>query len=269
MIFKKFTLLLLAILLIKTNFAFASSDLPKQGDIFTGSYQVISDGLFGKKLVRSIPLPEGEWIVVNAWDRKSVNRGSVGSSVEPIMLREMILAQVNKSKQLTAAMYFTTNIDSRAYKWDPEYCKDANDRFIYSNTYGTQLWQQRCTNIQATTYLQSSTPGQNKVRDFYNSNGIKFDSNAITVQTSEYDHNGNILRLDLFYFPSAYGLENPVIGNVTMSPWFKTNYKQDPKKVKFIDGLKQWADEYSNLQNKYFSGSDKPVDKIELYKFSN
>lgn len=258
-----------AVVLLNISIGFASTDLPKQGDIIVGSYQVISDGLLGKKLVRSIPLPEGDWIVVNAWDRKSINRPSVGSSLEPIMLREMVLAQINKSNQLTVAIYFTTNIDSRAYGWDPEYCKDVNDNFIYSNTYGTQLWQQRCTNIRATTYLQSSTPGQNKVRDFYNSKGIKFDSNAITVQTSEYDRNGNILRLDIFYFPSAYGLENPVVGNVTMSPWFKTNFKQDSKKVKFIEGLKHWADEYSNLQNKYFSGSDKPVDKIELYKFSN
>ena len=43
----------------------------------------------------------------------------------------------------------------------------------------------------------------------------------------------------------------------------------EAKKVKFIEGLQKWADEYSNLQNKYFSGSDKPVDKIDLYKFSN
>jgi hypothetical protein len=189
--------------------------------------------------------------------------------VSPVSLREMVLAQVNKSNQLIAAIFFTTNLASTPYKWDPNYCQDVNDNFIYSNKYGTDLWKERCTNIMATGYLQSSTPGQNRVRDFYNSRGIKFDSNAVRVQTSEIDTIGNILRIDLFYFPNTYGLENPSVGNATMSPWFKTNYKQDPKKVKFIDGLKQWADEYSNLQNKHFSGSDKPAERMELYKFSN
>jgi hypothetical protein len=251
------------------NFCLASNDLPKQGDLISGSYQVHIDGLAEKGLLRSIPLPAGEWIIVSAWDRPSVNNALAGNRIQPVSLREIVLAQVNKSNQLVAAIFFTTNLESHAYRWDPNYCNDVNDNFIYSNQYGTDLWQQRCTNIMVTGYLQSSTPGQNKVREFYNSKGIKFDSNALRVQTSEYDHRGNILRFDLFYFPSTYGLENPSVGNPTMSPWFKTNYKQDPKKVKFIEGLQKWADEYSNLQNKYFSGSDKLVDKIDLYKFSN
>lgn len=266
---KKFSTSLFVLALIKINFSFAQSDLPKQGDVIVGAYQVQADGLTGKSLLRSIPLPGGEWVVVNAWDRPSVNNALAGNRVQPVLLREMVLAQVNKSNQLVAAIYFTTNLESHAYKWDPNYCNDVNDNFIYSNKYGTDMWQQRCTNIMATGYLQSSTPGQNKVRDFYNSRGIKFDSNALRVQTSEYDHNGNILRFDLFYFPNTYGLENPSVGNITMSPWFKTNYKQDPKKVKFVEGLQKWADEYSTLQNKYFGGENKPVEKIELYKFGS
>lgn len=245
--------------------SFAADELPKQGDVIKGSYKVYEDGLVGKRLLRSIPLPEGDWIVVSAWERKSVNNPY--AKVNPITLQEMVLAQVDKNNKLTAAIFFTTNAEMRAYKWDPEYCKDTNNRFIYSNTYGTTLYEQRCTTIQPTGYLQSSTPGQNKVREFYNSKGIKYDSNAIMVQTSEYDQNANLLRLDIFYFPSTYGLENPQFGNLTMSPWFKTNYQQDPKKVKFFEGLKKWANDYSALQNKYFSGSDKPVDPIPLYKF--
>lgn len=264
---KKISVSLFVAALISINLAFASGDLPKQGDVITGSYQVHTDGLMGKSLLRAIPLPAGDWIVVNAWDRPAINNPFAGNKSIP--LREMVLAQVNKNNQLIAAIYFTTNLASLAYKWDPNYCNDVNDNFIYSNKYGTDLWQQRCTSIAATGYLQSSTPGQNKVRDFYNSRGIKFDTNTLRVQLSEYDHNGNILRFDIFYFPSTYGLENPPVGNATMSPWFKTNYKQDPKKIKFIEGLQQWSDEYSNLQNKYFGGSDKPVDKIDLYKFSN
>lgn len=248
------------------NFSLAASELPKQGDILKGSYQVFEDGLMGKRLLRSIPLPEGDWIVVNAWEKKSVNNPY--AKVNPIALQDIVLAQINKKNQLVAAIYLTTNIESRAYKWDPEYCKDVNNRFIYSNTYGTTLYEQRCTSIQPSTYLQSSTPGQNAVREFYNSRGIKFDSNAIMVQTSEYDQNADLLRIDLFYFPSAYGLENPQVGNLTMSPWFKTNYPQDPKKIKFLEGLQNWADEYSALQHKYFNGSDKPVEPISLYKFN-
>lgn len=263
------TLIFALFLMGLCNLSVASTDLPKQGDVLKGSYQIHANGLLGKSLLRSIPLPEGDWIVVNAWDRPSVNNALNGNKVSPVQLREMVLAQVNKNNQLIAAIYFTTNLESHAYKWDPNYCNDVNDNFIYSNKYGTDLWHQRCTNIVATGYLQSSTPGQNKVREFYNAKGIKFDSSSIRVQTSEYDHMGNILRLDLFYFPNTYGLENPSTGNATMSPWFKTNYKQDPKKVKFIDGLKKWSDDYSNLQNKFFSGSDKNVESINLYQFTD
>lgn len=252
--------------LLMASLSLAADDLPKQGDLIKGSYQVYEEGLFGKRLLRSIPLPEGDWVVVNAWDRKSVNNPY--AKVNPINLREMVLAQIDNNNRLVAAIFFTTNLESRAYKWDPEYCKDLNNKFIYSNTYGTTLYEQRCTSIQPTGYLQSSTPGQNIVREFYNSKGVKFDSNAIMVQTSEYDQNANLLRLDLFYFPSTYGLENPQTGNLTMSPWFKTNYQQDPKKVKFLEGLEKWANEYSALQNKYFNGSDKPVEPINLYKYA-
>lgn len=246
--------------------ACADDSPPKKGDIISGSYQVFEKGITGNRLLRKVPLPEGNWIVVSAWDRKSTNNPY--AKVDPIDLRDMVLAQVDKNNRLIAAIYLTTNKESRYYKWDPEYCKDVNNRFLYSNTYGTSLYEQRCTSIQPSTYLQSSTPGQNAVREFYNSKGIKFDSNAIMVQTSEYDQNGNLLRMDIFYFPSTYGLENPQVGNLTMSPWFKTNYQQDPKKVKFLEGLEKWANEYSALQNKYFNGSDKPVDPIGLYKYT-
>ncbi len=59
--------------LLMANLSLAADDLPKQGDLIKGSYQVYEEGLFGKRLLRSIPLPEGDWVVVNAWDRKSVN----------------------------------------------------------------------------------------------------------------------------------------------------------------------------------------------------
>jgi hypothetical protein len=268
MTYPKFLFLIFFIAVFKPSNGYASTELPKQGEIIRGSYMVYTDGLMGKSLIRSIPIPDGDWIVVSAWDRNSVNK-AIATSVTPIKLRDMVLAQVNSNNQLIAAIYLTTNTTSQPYKWDPDYCKDTHDRFIYSNTYGTGMWNQRCTTIQPSTYLQSSTPGQNRVRDFYNSKGIKFDGNAIMVQTSEIGHNGDFLRLDFFIFPSVYGLDNPPVGNLTTSPWFKTNYKQDPKKVEFFDNLKKWADEYANLQNQYFSGSDKPMDRLGLFKFNN
>ena len=40
--------------------ASANNDLPKPGDILSGSYKVMEEGVFGKRLLRSIPLPEGD-----------------------------------------------------------------------------------------------------------------------------------------------------------------------------------------------------------------
>lgn len=243
----------------------ADSDLPKPGEILSGSYPVIEEGLFGKKLLRSIPLPEGDWIVVNAWDKQSVNNAFAKQN--PIKLRDMVLVQVDSRKNILAAIYLTTNLESRAYKWDTEYCKDTSNNFIYSNNYGGGIQAQRCTFIKTTTYLASSTAGQNSVREFYNVRGFRYDPITVMVQNSEYDQNGNFLRIDYFYFPSTQGLENPASANVTSSPWFKSNYKTDPQKVKFIEGLEVWANQNSDLLNRYFGGSDKRVEQIPLYKY--
>ncbi len=256
------------ILIFFSTASFASDGLPKQGEVIRDSFKVYEDGKSNRGVIRSIPLPKGEWIVVNTSERKSQNIAIVGERITPINLVDLVLAQVDINNQLIAAIYLTTNNTTQSYKWYIDYCKDSNDSFIYRNTYDGGFWQQRCTSIRPSTYLQSSTPGQNAVRNFYNSKGIKFNANAIMVQLSEIGTNGDLLRLDFFYFPNTYQLENPIVGNLTLSPWFKTNYKQDPVKVKFIEGLQIWSDSYSNLLNKFFNGSDKPIDKFDLYQFS-
>lgn len=246
----------------------AEGELPKPGDLISGSYNVYEDGLVSKRLLRKIPLPEGNWIVARAEANTSKNNPYTRVTYAPMLMHEMVLAKVDKSNKLEAAIYLRTNVEEHAYKWDTEFCKDENNNFIYSNNHGTSLYVQRCTSIRASTYLQGSTAGQNAVREFYNSKGIKFDSNAIWVQNTEYDDNGNYVRFDTYYFPSADGLENPSIGNMPTSPWFKTNYITDPKKVKFIGGLEKWANENSALLNKFFYKTDAPVEQLKLYRFN-
>ena len=246
--------------------SFALDDLPKQNEIIKDSYKVFGDGILGDGFLRSIPLPTGDWIVVNARDYRSRN---TSLNITFVPLREIILAQVDKNNQLVAAMVLVTNLDQRSWNYHAEFCKDLDNNFLYSNSYGTALWQQRCTSLSSVPYLQSSSSEAKEVQQFYNSRGIKFPSNAIKVHISKFDQMGNMVRIEIFYFPNTYGLENPYTTNLESSPWSKNIVENDPIKVKFINGLKEWSEKYSALMLENFDGQNKISKDISLYKFQN
>jgi hypothetical protein len=215
----------------------------------------------GEGQVSNIPLPIGEWTTIRGDDYTGSTKGG-----ESYKFREMFLTNVTDGN-LNHFLYVKAKVSSTQVKWLDELCKGED--FIYKNDYGAKLWDQRCLTIRQSTFLQKS---DNKVqqisRDYLNKNNIKFKLDAIGLSLTQYSRQGKYLVINLTVFPSNYGLENPTAASEVSSPWHLSNYKADPKKVKFIDALKTWAENYSDVLFKSFNEDKKQNVDIPAFAWS-
>lgn len=203
----------------------------------------------------SIPLPQGEWTFVRGNETTTNGSGS--------KMRQYVLSDVTGGK-LNMSVYLNVKVDGITTRWGEEPCK-INDA-IYRNDYGTALWDQRCTTIRMGAYLQQSDDKVQQIsRDYYAKLGIKHSYNNLGVTMTQYTRGGKYLFLQFYVFPEAYGFENPTTSVLAASPWHASNYKSDPKKVKFIDALTKWAETYSDALFKNFQDGKT---KTEIPAFS-
>lgn len=213
-------------------------ELNQQGQKFEKNYELSGDG----QLFYSIPLPAGTWTFVRG--------NEITTNVTNSKMREQVLSNIDNGT-LNMSAFIRAKVDSNPVKWNDEPCK-GND-FIYKNDYGLTLWDQRCLTIRTGTYLQQS---DNKVqqisRDFYTNNNIKYPQNCLQVTYTQYARNGRFLNVQFYVLPENYGLENPITAVLTSSPWHLSNYKNDPKKVKFIEAIRTWAESYAEALNQTF-----------------
>ena len=203
----------------------------------------------GEVQVTNIPLPEGEWTVIRGNDITLQTRRDRGET-SPYKMREVFISNVNNGR-LNHFLYVYAQVTGISMYFNDEPCK--GDNFIYKNDYGTRMWDQRCLTIQQGQVLgdQNSKP-QQVARDFFAKNGIKFIPESLSVQFSQFDHIGRYLVVRLRIFPANYGLENPVISAGVSGHWTAANYKNYPNKVNFIEALKKWAENYSDVLYKSF-----------------
>jgi hypothetical protein len=208
-------------------------DSDPQGQKFTNNIPLANGGT----VFYSVPLPAGEWTAVrgNTYTTSSTNS----------KMQEMVISNI-ENKKLNMSVYINAHVDGNSARWLDEPCKGED--FIYKNDYGMKLWDQRCTTLKLGSYLQKS---DNKVqqisRDFYAKEGIKHDYNNLQLTYTQYTRSGKYLVVQFYIFPSNYGFENPTADVLVTHPWYLSNYKNDPSKVKFVNELTTWAENYSNV----------------------
>lgn len=214
-------------------------DFEVQGKKFSNSYDIHY----------AVPLPKGEWTGVRG------NEYTVTIRDSNPKFREVVLSNI-ENNNLNMSVYLKAKVDDISARWLDEPCKGED--FIYKNDYGTNLWKQRCLTIRASEYLQKADNKMQQIsRDFYAKMNLKHPYNNLQVNITQYDSNGRFLQIQFYVFPNNYGLENPLVSVMAASPWHLSNYKADPKKVKFIESLKVWAEKYSDvLYQSYSTGKN-------------
>jgi hypothetical protein len=230
-------------------------ELDIQGQKFTKRFDVAYDGV----VYNTVPLPAGDWTAVRG------NQFTTSGNVS-VRFEEIVMSNI-ENKNLNMSIYIKSKIDSNQAKWTDEPCK-INDA-IYKNNYGMTLWDQRCTSIRLSQYLQQSDNKVQQVsRDFYSKQGVKHAYNTLQVTFTQYLRSGNYLQVMFYIFPNNYGFENPVSDVLASHPWAPSNYKSDPEKVKFVEQLTAWAENYSNQLYKDFV-SGKPLStEISAFVYS-
>lgn len=228
------------------------------GQKFSSNYPIVN----GSTTYINIPLPAGEWTVIrgNEWVVQSTSK-----KMREIFLINTLDKSINGDikKSVRHNIYINTTIDSTSTRWLDEPCKGED--FIYSNKYNSGMWDQRCLIVRQDGYLaRSDNKVQQSTRNYLDKNNISYTNSTISVKYMMYNRAGKFLELWIAVFPTDYGFEKPTEG--VSSPWHLSSYRKDPEKVKFIEGLRIWAEKYSDALYSNFM-SDKPV-TISVPKFN-
>jgi hypothetical protein len=166
-------------------------------------------------------------------------------------------------------MYIYTTAAHNNFKWIDDYCANQSDNLIYFNLYGTALYEERCLSIQLNTYLQGSGPRSNYIREYFNARGITYSLNMLNVRNSKISSSGGKILVELYIFPDYFNFENPQVGAIGTHPWHKSNFKNDPKKIQFIEKLVDWSETYSNSVHERFKAPDKQVPNTPFFHYIN
>lgn len=250
-----------------SSITFAQNNTYQVGQKIESNYQVYTRGIFGNNLLHNIPLPDEKWEVILINDK--LNDITVGSSFTRAEMREAILINTDEKNKLKAAMYIYTTAAHNNFKWIDDYCTNQSDNLIYLNLYGTALYEERCLSIQLNTYLQGSGPRSNYIREYFNARGINYSLNMLKVRKSKISSSSGKILVELYIFPDYFNFENPKVGAIGTHPWHKSNFKNDPKKIQFIEKLINWSEEYSNSVHERFKAPDKQVPNTPFFHYIN
>lgn len=200
-----------------------------------------------------LPLPKGEWEVQYLRHRttNNTNQGMVDVGLGLI-----------ENGFLKIALEITSVTSTTQTRWSDEPCKI--EPTFYKNDYGTRLWQQKCLTLNPTTFLQNNNQPTRDAIDKLVQRGIKNDFNAVRFVYTRYGDLGKLLIYRMFFFPSAYGLENPLQSNLNASPWYPSRISQDKEKSQFIDELVKYSEAFVNEINSYYEGSGQVAGTMEF-----
>jgi hypothetical protein len=225
------------------------------GDVITDKY-IVEEKNVVKSILHEIPLPKGSWTVARIYDYYSRPTG-VSQHGSEVPMRGISLASIEGSK-LNGYLYIVTNMSGKAYKWIDEPCKKSN--VIYSNNYGTDIYNQKCLTINLNTFLEGSSKVQSELRNFFADRKVQYPAIMLNTTYSEYSTSGNYVTVSNYIFPSNFGMSISGGTPLASNPWSAELYKSDPKKVEFISQLTKWSEEYAKLIMK--SGSNNPTETI-------
>lgn len=179
-----------------------------------------------------IPLSPGKWIVYSVFNRKSTGGASAN-------LKDVRLINVFEGV-LSEALEVTAKVDSTSIRWNDEPCKI--EPVLYKNDYGTRLWKQKCLTVRPITFLQNNNAETRSVLKSLSDRGIKHDFNSLNAVYTRYGDYDKFLIISSHFFPSNYGLANPVVGIMNTSPFHPSLIGEDQKNKAMVDALSAYME---------------------------
>lgn len=219
-------------LLLSVTLILAANTVQSQekGEIYEGSIK-IKDAR-NNTVVYEIPLSSGKWIVDSVFNRKSTGGASADmKDVQLINVADGVLSE---------ALEVTAKVDATSIRWNDEPCK--YEPVLYKNDYGTKLWKQKCLHIKPITFLQRNNEETRSVLKSLSDRGIKHDFNSINAIYTRYGDYEKFILIRHHFFPSNYGLINPVIGIINTSPYHPSLIGSDVKNKAMIDALSSYME---------------------------
>lgn len=194
------------------------------GSVVSGSLEMMDTG--NSSVYAKVPLPEGHWEVFDSATRTSGG----GGKGEMRDVRLMQFSGEPGSQKLLHAIEITMKVNSPNLNWLDEPCKV--DPVLAKDDFGTSMFKQKCLTLRSELFLQSN-----------NKTTLK----ALVLVVREY------------FFPSAYGLENPKVGIANDSPWHPVRFAEVPQRKAFADAVFAYGEKTAPAFDQAYMRKDPPA----------
>lgn len=168
------------------------------GSSFTGHVPI--QDTHDRFTLTSVPLPPGEWEVVESNVVKSRGHATVD-------MRNVRLVQIQNGF-LERVIEIGMNVGSQRVRWLDEPCKVENT--LAKDDFGTSMFKQKCLTLSAGTFLQQANPVTERLLDLLRKRGVKHDSQTLMLTYTRYGDYGYYLYVAMHFFPTVLAKEDPL-----------------------------------------------------------
>lgn len=116
------------------------------------------------------------------------------------------------------------------------------------------------------TFLQNDNDSTRQFLKTLADTNIKHDFNSIASTYTRYGDFGKFLVIRLHTFPSNYGLENPMIGNINVSPYHPSHIDSSKINKSFIEKLAKYSEILTQWYDMAYEG--KKFGQLARFKYS-
>lgn len=221
------------------------------GSVVSGSLEMMDTS--NSSVYANVPLPEGSWEVFDSATRTS-NGGGRGE------LRDVRLMQFSGepgSQKLLHAIEITMKVNSLKLNWLDEPCKV--DPVLAKNDFGTSMFKQKCLTLRSELFLQNNNKTTLKALEMLAGRKVTHDYNALVLTYSRYGDFGQFLVVREYFFPSAYGLDNPKVAIANDSPWHPVRFAEVPQRKAFADAVFAYGEKTAPAFDLAYMRKDPPA----------
>lgn len=186
--------------------------------------------------ITNIPLPPGNWEVVESYVEKSTGHATVD-------IRNVRLIQI-KDGFLNRVIEIGMNVGSQRARWLDEPCKVENT--IAKDDFGTSMFKQKCLTLGAGTFLQQENPVTERLRDLLGKRSVKHDSNTLMLRYTRYGDYGYYLSVNLHFFPTLLAKEDPLGFVTAATPWYSGRVITKEERTALFDAIFEYGRLVSN-----------------------
>jgi hypothetical protein len=243
--------LAIALLAFCSSAALAQDDsaaLPPLGAAFSGAFNLGG---------RSIPLPEGEFVVTSARiDDARLGEGDV--SKPRARLARAFLVQIQPPK-VRAAVWATVALKPPSYRfeWVTRACQKENTLFRADLSAGTGSDSENCLLVdhRVANFVAKSEGMWQEARGWLREQqNIQLPVPVLIVASVTRMERWQLVSASYGFNPEAYGCDERRYRPWAESPWHISRIAADPEKVRFVESVTAWGRQMQEQFNQLVTG---------------